>query len=198
MNNKQKLLIAKYENEVKRPKSSDLGVKSDTRAKLRALISKQILENSQTTRRKYSHSMVSSTVSDNYIKDLNAISALKKLQKERLIISRLGFAEKAYALDKQIEVMREKAKVVRKAEEEKLMTEMLETLHKKNERKQQRLDAVIKHSYELNAQQLHWQVLDWNEPAIKFYKKYPTNFDSEWINCKLSRSEMFNHLNKTK
>jgi GNAT superfamily N-acetyltransferase len=63
---------------------------------------------------------------------------------------------------------------------------------------EQLLDAVIKHSYELNAQQLHWQVLDWNEPAIKFYKKYPTNFDSEWINCKLSRSEMFNHLNKTK
>uniref|UniRef100_A0A6C0BWQ3 Uncharacterized protein n=1 Tax=viral metagenome TaxID=1070528 RepID=A0A6C0BWQ3_9ZZZZ len=148
MNDKQKLLLAKYENEVKRPKSSDLGVKSDTRAKLRSLIAKKILDNSQTTRRKYSHSMVSSTNSDNYIKDLNAISALKKLQKERLIISRLGFAEKAYALDKQIEVMREKAKVVRKAEEEKLMAEMLETLHKKNERKQQRLDAVIKQEHD--------------------------------------------------
>ncbi len=145
--NKKKLLLLKYESEVKRPKSADLGVKSDTRAKLRALISKQILDNSQTTRRKYSHSMVSSTNSDNYIKDQNAISALKKLQKERLIISRLGFAERAYDLDKQIEIMREKAKVVRKAEEEKLMNEMLETLHKKNERKQQRLDAVIKQEY---------------------------------------------------
>jgi len=145
---KQQLLIAKYENEVKRPKSSDLGVKSDTRAKLRALISKQILENSQTTRRKYSHSMVSSTNSDNYAKDMNAISALKKLQKERLIISRLGFAERAYDLDKQIEIMREKAKVVRKEEEDKLMNEMLETLHKKNERKQQRLDAVIKQEHD--------------------------------------------------
>jgi hypothetical protein len=145
---KQKLLLAKYENEVKRPKSSDLGVKSDTRAKLRALIAKQILDNSQTTRRKYSHSMVSSTNSDNYTKDMNAISALKKLQKERLIISRLGFAERAYDLDKQIEIMREKAKVVRKEEEEKLMNEMLETLHKKNERKQQRLDAVIKQEHD--------------------------------------------------
>jgi len=38
MNNKQKLLIAKYENEVKRPKSSDLGVKSDTRAKMFSII----------------------------------------------------------------------------------------------------------------------------------------------------------------
>ena len=82
------------------------------------------------------------------MKDLNAISALKKLQKERLIISRLGFAERAYELDKQIEIMREKAKIVRKEEEEKLMNEMLETLHKKNERKQQRLDAVIKQEHD--------------------------------------------------
>ena len=28
-----------------------------------------------------------------------------------------------------------------------------------------------------------WQVLDWNEPAISFYKKYNTSFDGEWINC---------------
>lgn len=27
-----------------------------------------------------------------------------------------------------------------------------------------------------------WQVLDWNEPAIRFYKKYPTRFDSGWLN----------------
>ena len=35
------------------------------------------------------------------------------------------------------------------------------------------------------AKQLHWQVLDWNAPAISFYKKYKTTFDEEWINCKL-------------
>ncbi len=29
-----------------------------------------------------------------------------------------------------------------------------------------------------------WQVLDWNEPAINFYKKLPgVSFDGEWINC---------------
>ena len=29
-----------------------------------------------------------------------------------------------------------------------------------------------------------WQVLDWNEPAINFYKKYPeVNIDSGWLNC---------------
>jgi GNAT superfamily N-acetyltransferase len=29
-----------------------------------------------------------------------------------------------------------------------------------------------------------WQVLDWNEPAINFYKKYDgVNFDGSWLNC---------------
>ena len=28
-----------------------------------------------------------------------------------------------------------------------------------------------------------WQVLEWNEPAIGFYKKYSAKFDNEWINC---------------
>lgn len=31
-----------------------------------------------------------------------------------------------------------------------------------------------------------WQVLEWNEPAINFYKKYETKFDPEWINCTLN------------
>lgn len=30
-----------------------------------------------------------------------------------------------------------------------------------------------------------WQVLDWNEPAINFYKKYNTNMEGDWINCNL-------------
>lgn len=30
-----------------------------------------------------------------------------------------------------------------------------------------------------------WQVLDWNEPAINFYKKYHAELDGEWLNCSL-------------
>lgn len=30
-----------------------------------------------------------------------------------------------------------------------------------------------------------WQVLDWNEPAINFYKKFGTKMDGEWINVHL-------------
>ncbi len=28
-----------------------------------------------------------------------------------------------------------------------------------------------------------WQVLDWNEPAIRFYKNLNASFDPEWLNC---------------
>ncbi|MDB5202500.1 MAG: family N-acetyltransferase [Ferruginibacter sp.] len=32
-----------------------------------------------------------------------------------------------------------------------------------------------------------WQVLDWNEPAINFYKKYDgVNFDAGWLNCSIN------------
>lgn len=32
-----------------------------------------------------------------------------------------------------------------------------------------------------------WQVLDWNVPAINFYKKLEgVQFDHEWINCSLN------------
>lgn len=31
-----------------------------------------------------------------------------------------------------------------------------------------------------------WQVLDWNEPAINFYKKYQAQFDAGWVNCSIS------------
>ncbi len=52
------------------------------------------------------------------------------------------------------------------------------------------LDEVIRDCKTLGAKQLHWQVLDWNEPAIGFYKKYASSFDSEWINCKLTEAQI--------
>jgi GNAT superfamily N-acetyltransferase len=33
-----------------------------------------------------------------------------------------------------------------------------------------------------------WQVLDWNEPAINFYKKYQAQFDSGWITCSVENA----------
>ena len=30
-----------------------------------------------------------------------------------------------------------------------------------------------------------WQVLDWNESAIRFYERYGATFDGEWLNVHL-------------
>ncbi len=30
-----------------------------------------------------------------------------------------------------------------------------------------------------------WQVSEWNEPSINFYKKYGTEFSTEWMDCSL-------------
>lgn len=40
-----------------------------------------------------------------------------------------------------------------------------------------------------NLNHIAWQVLEWNEPAINFYKKLAADFDGEWINCRLTREQ---------
>jgi GNAT superfamily N-acetyltransferase len=54
-------------------------------------------------------------------------------------------------------------------------------------------NEVVKAAKELHAERMEWQVLDWNEPAIQFYKTYNANFDSEWINCKLVGEQIQNY-----
>lgn len=51
-------------------------------------------------------------------------------------------------------------------------------------------DAVVKDANSIGAKQLHWQVLDWNSPAIEFYKKYNADLDGEWVNCKLTEQQL--------
>ncbi len=46
-------------------------------------------------------------------------------------------------------------------------------------------DKIIDEAKKINAKQLHWQVLDWNTPAIDFYKKYGADIDATWLDCKL-------------
>ncbi|MFS8082960.1 MAG: N-acetyltransferase family protein [Ginsengibacter sp.] len=47
-------------------------------------------------------------------------------------------------------------------------------------------DQLIKEAGEKNLSGMVWQVLDWNQPAINFYKKYDdVKFDNEWVNCSL-------------
>ena len=44
-------------------------------------------------------------------------------------------------------------------------------------------DQLIEEAKERKLNGLMWQVLEWNESAINFYKKYNPLFDSVWVNC---------------
>ncbi len=48
------------------------------------------------------------------------------------------------------------------------------------------LDRTVEIAKETNCTGVMWQVLDWNTPAIDFYKKYGASLDEEWINCNLN------------
>lgn len=47
-------------------------------------------------------------------------------------------------------------------------------------------EALIQEAKERELNGIVWQVLEWNEPAINFYKKFGADFDSEWINCSIN------------
>lgn len=51
-------------------------------------------------------------------------------------------------------------------------------------------DKVVQVSKEQKVRRMEWQVLDWNTPAIEFYKKYDANLDGEWVNCKLTNNQL--------
>jgi GNAT superfamily N-acetyltransferase len=55
-------------------------------------------------------------------------------------------------------------------------------------------ERVMKKTIEENCTGMMWQVLDWNEPSIEFYKKYESRLDPEWINCHLDRSQILEKL----
>jgi ribosomal protein S18 acetylase RimI-like enzyme len=46
----------------------------------------------------------------------------------------------------------------------------------------QLVDQLIVEAKEKGFKRIVWQVLEWNEPAINFYKKYNAKFDPEWVN----------------
>lgn len=47
-------------------------------------------------------------------------------------------------------------------------------------------DQLIEEARAKELKGIQWQVLEWNEPAINFYKKYNSTFDGEWINCAIA------------
>jgi GNAT superfamily N-acetyltransferase len=51
-------------------------------------------------------------------------------------------------------------------------------------------DAVVAEARATGAVRMKWQVLDWNEPAIKFYQKLGANIENEWLNGNLDDAQL--------
>ncbi len=51
-------------------------------------------------------------------------------------------------------------------------------------------EKVIEEACRIGANRMKWQVLDWNEPAIKFYEKYNAEFDKGWLNVNLAKGQL--------
>ncbi len=51
-------------------------------------------------------------------------------------------------------------------------------------------DQLIIEAVERNLKGITWQVLEWNEDAIEFYKKYNATIDPEWVNGSLNQEQI--------
>jgi GNAT superfamily N-acetyltransferase len=51
-------------------------------------------------------------------------------------------------------------------------------------------DRTLKKTVEDGCSGMTWQALDWNEPALNFYRKYGARLDDEWVTCTLERDQI--------
>jgi GNAT superfamily N-acetyltransferase len=50
---------------------------------------------------------------------------------------------------------------------------------------QQLFDEIVLIAKARNVKRMDWQVLEWNEPAIRFYEKQQALLDPEWLNGRM-------------
>ncbi|WP_296317035.1 GNAT family N-acetyltransferase [Winogradskyella sp. UBA3174] len=58
----------------------------------------------------------------------------------------------------------------------------------------QLLDTVVKYGKERGVRRISWEVIDWNEPAIKFYESKGANVMRDWDVVQLNESGIENYL----
>jgi len=50
------------------------------------------------------------------------------------------------------------------------------------------LNQLLQEAKTANVNMVKWQVLDWNQPAIRFYEKYKAEIGTgEWLNCRIQK-----------
>ena len=131
-----------YENEIQLGGAYDLGVKGPSRASLRTVCKGIVLKATQLARR---NSSVMSNKSDKstgmFHNNDNPLSLLRQLQVERNTVNRMGFVEKAQAIDREIRMLRIRAEESRKKELAELYERESEVLQKKHQRRFGRLET---------------------------------------------------------
>ena len=58
------------------------------------------------------------------------------------------------------------------------------------------LDEVVKYGHRLGAKRINWEVLDWNESAIRFYEKKGANVLRDWDVVQLNEKGIKDYLAK--
>lgn len=57
-------------------------------------------------------------------------------------------------------------------------------------------DMIVLEAHEKGFNGMTWQVLDWNEPALNFYKKYEAGVEAGWLNGSLSKQQLASYYEK--
>lgn len=58
------------------------------------------------------------------------------------------------------------------------------------------LNEVVKYGKSIGVKRISWEVLDWNEPAIRFYQNKGANVMRDWDVVQLDEKGIENYLNK--
>ena len=57
-------------------------------------------------------------------------------------------------------------------------------------------NAFLKHAQELGVERVEWAVLDWNQPAIKFYQKSGASVLDDWRTVQMDKQSIDNYISK--
>ena len=57
-------------------------------------------------------------------------------------------------------------------------------------------EKIVLEAHEKGFNGMSWQVLDWNEPALNFYKKYEAGVEAGWLNGSLSKQQLADYYEK--
>lgn len=55
-------------------------------------------------------------------------------------------------------------------------------------------NEVLKYAYQQKLRRVEWAVLDWNKPAVNFYKKSGANVFEDWRVVQMSQEQLKNYI----